>query len=802
MIHLQRTSHTQPWGIAFSKFSDDSLIVGDAKPTVEDSTGWCRVVAGNEHSLDAKRIYHDYGDTTSAAGSLQYATGLEQYADSISNHELRQHAKLFPGDMIVAINGLKPTHFPTLSDTTRYFRNSLYITLVVLRHPSITTSALSLWNKQYYPTTTVAKNYKNEKISCQASDLAFHMWLNLLGPRTVGPHHQHRTADSSAYHGLDRQILDQTSVIGSRDQMQQHGSAALTNKEGSTISKSSLDALVRIAIMKTPAAMAAAHSMYATSRKASNDGMPTKYSTARPPSISHCRKEVVTLLKHPKNSVSDKTNASTSSSLLSTPTSFSKMVVPESWHNPLFRADDGQPPPYEDNWEFSPEEGSRAGLFLQPITNFQDWMSTRKKTWRSRYTVYSIASPPGEKIDTRNRKGGDDIENEERTVAVEFWKYRNIDSFDDWMSMSLSKWRVQYAWNRRKRKRIQQECEKVVHISQVSSTSEFTHWLHIRRNQWRLLRRKRRRQRSERENNEAHDDIAATTETPKVVRGHLFETTPSRSCHRKRKNLSKSSTKEMSFFDDILEQEEQNRKLFEDRPPIDISFLFHSTLGAPDDVVVHCLDFLERREHGKLLCISKTTSSALASREGVWRQLCPSHWTLPRRPRKPWHRLYVTKLRDEHLGHQKRWDDLMLGLASTLFKGDRLQEIVKLVRKGEEEFGFTVNYISPVVCERNSVLNLACIHGRHRVVRWLVEQKGADIETYDRGRFTPLLNSAWAGDRVLVRFFLERGSDRTIIGTGHSSQGLAPADFKGMTAEQWAREKGHEEIAELIRLGL
>ena len=88
------------------------------------------------------------------------------------------------------------------------------------------------------------------------------------------------------------------------------------------------------------------------------------------------------------------------------------------------------------------------------------------------------------------------------------------------------------------------------------------------------------------------------------------------------------------------------------------------------------------------------------------------------------------------------------------------------------------------------------------MVRWLVDCKGADIETYDRGNFTPLLNAAWAGDRQLVRFFLQRGSDRSVIGTGHYTKGLAPADFEGLSAEQWARCKGHEEIAELIRLGL
>jgi Ankyrin repeats (many copies) len=107
-----------------------------------------------------------------------------------------------------------------------------------------------------------------------------------------------------------------------------------------------------------------------------------------------------------------------------------------------------------------------------------------------------------------------------------------------------------------------------------------------------------------------------------------------------------------------------------------------------------------------------------------------------------------------------------------------------------------------VVCERNSLLNLAVIYKRHKVVRWLVDQKQSDIESYDRGHFTALLNAAWAGDRQLVRFFMQRGANRSKIGFYHYTKGLAHPDFEGLTAEGWARLRGHHEIAKLIRLGL
>jgi ankyrin repeat protein len=159
-------------------------------------------------------------------------------------------------------------------------------------------------------------------------------------------------------------------------------------------------------------------------------------------------------------------------------------------------------------------------------------------------------------------------------------------------------------------------------------------------------------------------------------------------------------------------------------------------------------------------------------------------------------------LRREQHDCQKRWDDLLLKCYAVLLKGDHLQKIEKLVSKGEADFGFDANYVSPVVCERNCLLNLAVIQQRHKVVRWLVDQKGAAIESYDRGHFTPLLNAAWAGHKQTVRFLLQRGANRSKVGFYHYSKPLSSPDFAGLSAEGWARRQGHDSIAELIRLGL
>jgi len=94
-----------------------------------------------------------------------------------------------------------------------------------------------------------------------------------------------------------------------------------------------------------------------------------------------------------------------------------------------------------------------------------------------------------------------------------------------------------------------------------------------------------------------------------------------------------------------------------------------------------------------------------------------------------------------------------------------------------------VNYTSGVVLERNSLLNLAIIAERVKIARWLIEERNADLETSDRGGFTPLINAAWNGDKKMVRYLLARGCDRKKVGLFHSTKGICPSAFQGHTAE-------------------
>lgn len=437
--------------------------------------------------------------------------------------------------------------------------------------------------------------------------------------------------------------------------------------------------------------------------------------------------------------------------------------------------------PYDDNMDFDPYDGSRKNEFLTSINNenFSDWLQQRKQKWRKNWHVYKVDIDKDEEDHDE-----DDISN---INSNDFWTNQGYTSFYHWLNVRRKEWSKNYSWNKRKRKRLQMEFEAKVQLPSSSSSIEspqFHRWLTKRKVQWVMLRRTRQRRQEEHNNNndnntdEQHD---VHTTSPSCSGGGGGGT--------------------FVHIDVLLEEEEQKKSAIKVREPLDLSFIFFPKLGCPDDVVGNILSYLPDTEHATFLSISKETSDAIKQRSLMWQQLCPSHWTLPRRPRKPWFELYFSMLKFEKVANGKRWDDLLSNLSNVLWKGDQLEVIKKLVTKGEKH-NFSVDYSSGVVCERNSVLNLAVINQRHKVVRWLIEEKGADIETSDRGNFTPLINAAWGGDKYLVRLLLQKGADRSKVGTCHSSRPLAHPDFQGYTAEGWAREKGHEEIAELIRIGL
>jgi ankyrin repeat protein len=71
-------------------------------------------------------------------------------------------------------------------------------------------------------------------------------------------------------------------------------------------------------------------------------------------------------------------------------------------------------------------------------------------------------------------------------------------------------------------------------------------------------------------------------------------------------------------------------------------------------------------------------------------------------------------------------------------------------------------------------------------VRMLIDA-GADTNARNEGAITPLMNAAWFGCRDSVTELLKRGADASV------------RDAKGRTARENASERGHKDIAELLK---
>ena len=838
-------------------------------------TQWCHVLACQNQAqvdqhyhhlqyLNQKGLLWYFGQQLAA--SPQTTTTTTTNVNDVEPH-LRQ---LCPGDLLVAIDGFSARNFGSLQGCTDYLKYSDEVTLVVLRHSRAQEAARNIiWRNN---AKNSGNSNPNPQAPLQAALAALPLWKEYFynknisnNPnnhmpitRQVTPDHPSmmaRPSSESCDPSPQLQALHLLSSLASRitTETTPHLSVPMQSPNSCAIPSSRQPFVVskkRKYCPKPPNKLKSSSPLFVLPdapwknpwfRQENGECIPfcdnwefspeegSRSSLFLPP-MNRNSSQFQTWLqqrkatwrtkyrvtKHPSSDV--RKYYPTPSNKLKSSSSPLLFVLPDSWRNPWFRQENGESIPFCDNWEFSPEEGSRSSLFLPPMnrdsSEFQTWLQQRKAMWRTKYRVSKHPSDVQDERDT-----SDEVDQESVVVAKDFWRAsQGFGSWEEWLAQSVARWKFGYSWNRAKRQRIQQECEEVVHVTTHNNGLNFDHWLHIRKKQWVVLRRKRQRKQKEEEQVEAEAkfkerEVVEPTQSPKVAStadassamtktslespaAPILATIP-------RRNLRQSvACNDLVFIDDMLEQEERRHKALLERPPLDISFLFDANKGAPDDVVVHCLLFLSPSEHTKLLCISYTTALALKARNEVWRQLCPNRWVLPRRPRKPWHELYRSMLSRELRDSRKLWDDLLIKSATVLLKGDHLQKIEKLVQTGTAGFGFEVNYISPVVCERNSLLNMAVIHQRHKIVRWLVDEKRAELESYDRGQFTPLLNAAWSGDKYLVRFFLQRGSDRTKVGTGHSSAGLAAPHFKGLTAEGWARKKGHEDIANLIRVGL
>jgi hypothetical protein len=412
-----------------------------------------------------------------------------------------------------------------------------------------------------------------------------------------------------------------------------------------------------------------------------------------------------------------------------------------------------------------------------------------------------------------------DEEGESNAVVHDFWLVNDkYDSFHSWHATSKAKWARSYTWHKIRRDDFQMKCEKEVHFPTVATAAtagdatsahtgsnntlvKFENWLGVRKNQWKVERRKRQRLLR-----------AVDTAAPQTTTTTNSSSTISINVNNNNNNNKMQSTTSFGvnvndmYIDDMLQDQEQldGRASYNSyhHQPIDILWIFDSQLGAPDDVIANLMTYLNPCDHGSLLCLSSTTNTLFKQRNDMWRTLFPSHWIVPRRPRQTWCTMYITKIRAEERIVRKRSETILLKANIIIDKGDQLHKLDKLICKAIQDFDFSINYTSGVVLECNSILNLSVIARRHKITKWLIETMGADVETFDRGRFTPLMNAAWNGDRYITRYLLSKKCDRTKIGYYHSSKGIAPPSFEGLTAEGWACNRGHDDVAELIHLGL
>ena len=470
--------------------------------------------------------------------------------------------------------------------------------------------------------------------------------------------------------------------------------------------------------------------------------------------------------------------------------------------NPMFKDGNGNPILYCDNDEFEPDDGKRIHMFLNKDieSDFNGWLKKRKVSWREKWM---------DSIKTAAASSNNVEEEQSTTVAHDFWLSSGYESFDQWLTASKTKWRRSYSWHVDRMNQLEEDCEKSVRLpySPVLYNNvvmeQFQDWLNVRKIEWRIARRKRQRMQQSNVNATVVGAPTLSGEPDAVINNCVVERMSSTGTTTVESSLTVNN--DTMYIDEILEKQQEcdvENQQQQQQQPMDISWIFDSQLGAPDDVVLVIMKYLRPFEHGNLLCLSFTSNHLFKQRDVMWKTLCPKHWVLPRRPRKSWCVLYITKIKAEEEEFRKRSDDLLVKANAIIEKGDLLQKLEKLVKKGEKDFRFDVNYTSGIVLERNSLLNMAIIDRRTKIAKWLMEVKGADIETWDRGQFTPLLNAAWNGDKHMVRYLLARGADRAKTGLNHSSKGLAPAGFKGLSAEQWARKRGHENVAELIRIGI
>jgi hypothetical protein len=278
--------------------------------------------------------------------------------------------------------------------------------------------------------------------------------------------------------------------------------------------------------------------------------------------------------------------------------------------NPKFSDADGNPLLYSDNDDFDLDEGRRFRLFATRDVkrSFHEWPLVRKSSWKSRRKHVYIAETPMTAVKQRDKP---------ISTSHDFWLASGFELFDQWLLASKAAWRRNYSWHKNKKRKLQSETEKELHypsllgpltsgVAADVALHQFNDWLEVRKQQWRITRRKRQLER-----NDSISDVK--------------DVLPNQSDDSVEKKLALSQAKSKRLSSNDTHH-----------APLDISWIFDSDVGAPDDVIVLLMRFLNPSDHGNLLCLSWASNYCFKKRDAVWQSLCPKRWILPRRPRKSW----------------------------------------------------------------------------------------------------------------------------------------------------------------------
>jgi len=227
--------------------------------------------------------------------------------------------------------------------------------------------------------------------------------------------------------------------------------------------------------------------------------------------------------------------------------------------------------------------------------------------------------------------------------------------------------------------------------------------------------------------------------------------------------------------------------------PRDVTRERPSFHALPDDVTARIVTSLPPAAACRPLLACRMWAS-VAQNEPVWRLLCSQRathkgWVIPTRLRKPYAQLYFQLERRDFANLHQDFDKRLEDMVASLKKKDAPATLAGIIKR---EPKYDINHRARLE-EQNTVLNLAARNGRHGCVKELLQTYGANTEFPDTGGFTPLINASWRGDLPTVRLLLNHGASLQARGQCRTNE------VGTKTAEGWAKQRGHHEIADILK---